>query len=270
LSKRLLIASVGVAVLCSSSVANAELFDRGGGLIYDADLNITWFSDPNLGRGSVFDDGVQSADGRMTYDSAVAWASSLVYAGYSDWRLPKTPQRDTSCSLDNSAVNYGFGCSGNELGHLFYTEFLASAGHAVSTSGSQYLALFAPIADGTGATPYWFDSVWCCDNKPGFEFAGGELIYGPLNAQYFAWAVRDGDISPIFEPSITSMLVLGLILAYWSRRQVAGIRFSASQSFCSKNEIVATIDSGAKGARLSNHALMPNLDRPGSLPKKAA
>ncbi|WP_299072387.1 PEP-CTERM sorting domain-containing protein [Accumulibacter sp.] len=219
MSKSLLIASFGFAMACGSSSASAELFDRGAGLIYDSDLNITWISDPNLGRGSVFDDGVQSTDGRMTYDSAVGWASSLVFAGYSDWRLPKAPERDTSCSLDNSAVNYGFGCSRNELGHLFYTEFLANAGHAVSNSGSPYLAFFAPIADETGATPYWFDNAWCCDNKPGFEFAGGELVYGPLNSQYFAWAVRDGDISPIPEPSTTSMLLSSLILAAWFRRR---------------------------------------------------
>lgn len=213
----------GLVITCVGVGANAELISRGSGLVYDTDLNITWLSDSNLGRGSVYDDGTQLSDERMTYASAVAWASALVFAGYSDWRLPKTPQRDISCGLDNSAVNYGFGCTGNELGHLFYTEFLSNAGHRVSESASQYLALFGPIADETGATPYWFDSVWCCDNKPGFEFAGGELIYAPLNAQYYAWAVRDGDIVLIPEPPKISLLALALVIGSLVCRRTVGI-----------------------------------------------
>jgi hypothetical protein len=54
---------------------NATLVDRGGGMIYDSDLNITWLQDANLG-------------GQMDWSSAIAWADQLVYGGYSDWRLP--------------------------------------------------------------------------------------------------------------------------------------------------------------------------------------
>lgn len=196
------------------ALANGALVSRGGGLVYDTDRNLTWLADPALGRGSAYDDGDSLSDGRMTYGSAVAWAASLDYAGYSDWRLPQTPMRDVTCSLDNTAVNYGYGCSANELGHLFYDEFGAAAGQAVSASGSPYLALFGQIADAPGDAGYWFDSPWCCGNIPGFRFAGGELVYTVSQNQYYAWAVRDGDIALLTEPGSLPLLAT-LLLVLW-------------------------------------------------------
>ena len=34
-------------MICMATSANADLIDRGGGLIYDTDLNITWMQDTN-------------------------------------------------------------------------------------------------------------------------------------------------------------------------------------------------------------------------------
>ena len=68
-----------------TGVANALLYDRGGGLIYDSDQNITWLQDANYAKTSGYD-----SDGRMTWDNAVAWANQLEYQGYKDWRLPTT------------------------------------------------------------------------------------------------------------------------------------------------------------------------------------
>ena len=54
--------------------ANAALFDRGGGLIYDDVLNVTWLQDANYAQTSGYD-----ADGGMTWGNAVAWVSDLSY-----------------------------------------------------------------------------------------------------------------------------------------------------------------------------------------------
>jgi hypothetical protein len=221
MSRIVLNALVATFFIAASSVATGALVDRGNGLIYDTDRNLTWVSDPNLGRSSPFDDGDSASDGRMTFDSAVAWAAALQYAGLSDWRLPKTPQRDSTCSGDNTAVNYGFGCTANELGHLFYTEFGAIAGQAVSSSGSGYLTLFGPIADEPGASGYWFNSPWCCSNVPGFVFSGGELTYTVPQNQYYAWAVRDGDVPAIPEPATTSLYAFGLVMLLLARHIAA-------------------------------------------------
>lgn len=65
-----------------SGTAQATLIDRGGGMVYDDVLNITWLQDANQGAGSAFDDGVNTADGLMTWDSAVAWADGLLGAAW--------------------------------------------------------------------------------------------------------------------------------------------------------------------------------------------
>ncbi len=82
-----------LAGIALSGAAQAMLIDRGGGLIYDNVLNITWLSDANYAKTSGVD-----ADGLMNWTAANAWAAGLVYGGYSDWRLPTTLQPDASCS----------------------------------------------------------------------------------------------------------------------------------------------------------------------------
>ena len=90
-------------VLVFAHSAKAALQDKGGGLIYDDDLGITWMQYANY------------ADGTMTWDEAVAWADNLVFQGYDDWRLPYT---DTLC--------FGKDCTGSDMGHLYYTEGITS------------------------------------------------------------------------------------------------------------------------------------------------
>jgi hypothetical protein len=63
--------------------SEAVLTDRGGGMIYDSDLNITWLQDANYARTSGYD-----ADGLMTWLAATTWAANLSYGGFDDWRLP--------------------------------------------------------------------------------------------------------------------------------------------------------------------------------------
>ena len=59
-----------------STSANAALLNRGNGLIYDTDLDITWLQDFQLGGFA------------GTWEEANGWAQSLVFGGFSDWRLP--------------------------------------------------------------------------------------------------------------------------------------------------------------------------------------
>lgn len=214
--------TAALALMVANASTFAALVSRGGGMVYDSDRNVTWLANSNLAAGSIYDDGDSQADGRMTLASALAWADALDFGGYSDWRLPTAPMRDPTCSLDNTAVNYGYGCLANELGHLFYVEFGASAGQAVSSSGSAYLSLFSGIDDAPGASGYWIDSPWCCGNHPGFRFAGGELIYTVSQNQLYAWALRDGDVAAtVPEPGtagLSALALAALICSAVSRR----------------------------------------------------
>jgi len=71
------------AVVVITPSAHALLYDRGGGMIYSSDLDVTWLQDANYAMTSGYD-----ADGQMTWVDAYIWAQNLSYGGYSDWRLP--------------------------------------------------------------------------------------------------------------------------------------------------------------------------------------
>jgi len=109
---RRLIQTIGaLATVLAAGAAPAALIDRGGGMIYDNILNITWLADWNYAKTQYnTTDGAQGdADGQMDWTTAVGWANDLAYGGYDDWRLPSagTWPRD------------GFG-GGGELGYMFY------------------------------------------------------------------------------------------------------------------------------------------------------
>jgi hypothetical protein len=125
--------------LIFSTSAGAALTDRGGGMIYDTDLNITWLADANYAKTSGY-----SATGLMDWVSAATWAGNLVYGGYNDWRLPITNFVDMTCSADPT-ISIGYNCTGSEMGHLFYSELGGTAGNSILTSNDPDLALFQNI-----------------------------------------------------------------------------------------------------------------------------
>jgi hypothetical protein len=201
---------MGVAALIGSlsTIAQAELIDRGGGLIYDTDLNITWLADANYGAGSVYDNGTtdrpSTTDGRMTWENALAWAENLTYYDtvrgitYSDWRLPKTLQPDPSCSTAPTLL--GYNCSGSEMGHLFYIELGGTAKQTILSSTNPNVALFKNIQE----ADYWSSTrdVAAYQEPPwafGF-FSGVQSTNAPYLVEY-AWAVRDGDVGPVSNAS---------------------------------------------------------------------
>jgi len=82
-------------LVIAAGSAQAALIDRGGGLIYDTTLNITWLQNANAAAGSSYDDGWSSTDGRTSFQSAQAFAANFSYfdpvngVTYSDWRQPQ-------------------------------------------------------------------------------------------------------------------------------------------------------------------------------------
>ncbi|MBK8536437.1 MAG: hypothetical protein IPL59_15695 [Candidatus Competibacteraceae bacterium] len=85
-----------VAALGFAGAADATLSNRGGGLIYDDVLNITWLQDANYAK-TQYDSSsgaLGDADGLMNWDTANTWAANLSYydsvrgVTYDDWRLP--------------------------------------------------------------------------------------------------------------------------------------------------------------------------------------
>jgi hypothetical protein len=185
--------------LVFGSTAQAALIDRGSGLIYDTDLNITWLQNANLGAGSIYDNGYSNFDGKMSWQSAMAWADNLVYGGYSDWRLPST----SICFGD---------CYSGELGHLFFAE--AGIG---GVAGGNLNNFFTHIQ---------YDNYWTNLQRPD-PFTDFAFAIDTHNIQLdwakgynnYAWAVRNGDVTAVPLPSALWLFASGLGLLSFTRRK---------------------------------------------------
>jgi hypothetical protein len=176
--------SAGLFALLVAASASAVLVERGAGLIYDTDLDITWLADFKYAQTSGFD-----PDGLMTWHTAMSWAAGLAYSDpergttWTDWRLP------TALNPDSSGPCFGFSCPASEMGHLFLVDGVApsSPRSFVNFTSGYYWS-------GTGRAP--FPGVaWL------FYFAaagtGKQDFTGPFEDLLvaFAGAVRDGDVA---------------------------------------------------------------------------
>lgn len=204
-----------------TTASHAALIDKGGGLIYDTDLDLTWLADANVAVGSAFDDGTNTGDGRMSWASAVAWADSLTIGGASDWRLPVTADPDATCSGTGPR---GDSCTGSEMGHLFYVELGGDPNSTILTSGDPtLLALFSNLQGQywSGTTEAGFpDYAW------DFTFTSGVQSDAFKTTNYlFGWAVHGGDVSAVPAPGAVWLLgtgILGFIGNAWRKSLRAG------------------------------------------------
>lgn len=214
---------LSMLALCACTLiagtAPAALIDRGGGLIYDTDLNITWLQDANYAKTSGYD-----ADGKMTWFQATAWTDQLVYGGFDNWRLPSTVQPDATCNPQfdggpgHGMQPYGYNCLGSELGHLFIDlgGIPNSVGGIEANHNTSY-DLFKNIQS-IDYGEYWSGTEFATDFAPvgvsawDFVFQIGFQDPDSKSLNMFAWAVRDGDIlvAAVPVPSSIWLLASGL------------------------------------------------------------
>ena len=182
----LIIICLGVLILFG--VANATLYDRGGGLIYCDVLDITLLADANY------------AGMLLTWDEAMTWANDLVYQDYKDWRLP------TALNQDGTGPDQGDNVTTSEMGHMFYNELGGTAGQSIYDSLDPDLAFFTNLHPSQSPYSHWSSTIYLDPGSKAawtFSFRYGSQQYGGPTYSYrlSAWAVRDGDSTPIPEPS---------------------------------------------------------------------
>lgn len=199
----------GLFYIVLAMPVQATLIDRGNGLIYDSDQNITWLQDANFNAGSRFDDGSSNSDGLMTWASAIVWADRLEFGGFSNWRLPMTKQPDPTCS--NSILSTGSGCTGSEMGHLFNIDGISSDNPGLFTN------FMAQISWSETEVAPSLQAVFL------FKFFDGVQTATPnRNIETHVFAVHAGDIGAIPIPATVWLFGTGLIglLGFSKRKQV--------------------------------------------------
>lgn len=187
-----------VLFACAAAPAHSALVDRGGGLVYDSERNVTWLAAPAL------------LPGPLSRAQAALFALDFVYAGGSDWLLPQTPFADAGCP---GAV--GFGCTASQMGHLFHLRLGEQPGESVfdpagdSADEIAGLALFPALAEG------WFWS-WQIANDSAtaafaFHFGTGEQAVRDAALPGRVLLVHAGDLGA--DIRVDSPPTLPLVLA---------------------------------------------------------
>lgn len=166
--------------------ANAALYDRGNGLIYDDVQDITWLQDMNYAKTSSYDD-----DGRMNWSDAHTWVDQLSYGGFDDWRLP---------SAGPDAI-VGYEDSSSELGYMYYDN-LANASFGPGSPSPN--VSFTDMGTGNAVSFYnvqpnilWYGeaSVDRPEEHWAFFFDIGAQSPTSDSNEAYSWAVRDGDVA---------------------------------------------------------------------------
>lgn len=232
--------AIFVVLVLASGAAQAALNDRGGGLLYDDVLNVTWLQDANYAKTSGYDN-----DGLMDWNAANTWAANLTFydsvrnVNYSDWRLASnSPVNGANWNYifaDNGSTDVGYNITSphSEMGYMYYVNlglkgFLSSSGIAQSDYG-----IF-----GNGKT-YGQNNLGPVKNLQGFSYWSGTAASqnpapnawrfytdkGNQRSSYqgnssFAWAVRPGDVAAVPEPESYVLLMAGLgLLSVAARRR---------------------------------------------------
>lgn len=189
-----IIALILAAGLSFSSTVSATLMPRTVGtdeVVYDSDLNITWLRNANV-------------NGNLTWTDASLWAANLVYAGFDDWRLPTTLVPDASCQSPSDS--YGYNCTGSELGYFFYQELGGKSNQSITTTHNENYNLFNNIV----AWNYWSQTDYSPTQAYKFNYGGGTQGADFKSVRdYYAWAVRTGDVIPMPEPGVIGLLLVG-------------------------------------------------------------
>lgn len=193
-------------------LAQAALIDYGNGMVYDDIANLTWLVDANHAHTSGY-----SENGLMSWEQARDWAASLSVGGATGWRLPSVrPVDGNSFNFEYSedgSSDSGINISGlhSELGYMFYVN-LGNTAEAGLVNSGPFINL--------QSSAYWSGSASGSFTDQAFHFftAFGDQGISPMTAEYYAWAVHEGNVAAVPEPGTALLLAAGLSTLAWRRR----------------------------------------------------
>lgn len=167
----------------------ALLIDRGHGLLYDVERDLTWLQDTNYAKTIG-----HSVDGQMTWNDAKRWVAHLNYRGITGWRLP------TALNQDGSGPCIGDNCRESELGHLVFTAF-GRPSRGLRLINWQSFSIYWTSTEASASEAFAFKMTglkqgrlaknpWMVDPA-----LGGAI---PLADLVLTWPVHDGDVAAGF------------------------------------------------------------------------
>ncbi len=221
----------GLAMAGAAQASFVVLTQLDSQQVLDSSTNLVWASDWNLAKTSGYD-----ADGWMTWGQSNAWIASLNssnYAGHNDWRLPTTNTTASSnCDGNHNAGGEfsqgygGYGCTGSEMGHLFYEVLGGKAGESIlnhsgdSAAEKANLALFTNVQ----SSYHWSGTEHALNTAAAWYFYtnnGSQSNLGKLSTLN-ALAVRPGDATAaVPEPQTLALVLIALTGALVARRRRA-------------------------------------------------
>lgn len=239
--------AASLATVFASGAAQAALIDRGGGLIYDDVLNVTWLQDANYAKTSG-----QDTDGKMNWTAANAWAADLSYydsvrnVTYTDWRLPTMQDTGTrNCNFNNVGTDCGWNVqtvSGStvysEMAYMYYTnlglkayyspvldpngiDFVEQANYGIFGNGTTGGQNNVGLINNLQSSAYWsgLPAAFPAGEAWYFQTEDGAQNMRSNTVEYYAWAVRVGDVAAVPEAQTYALMLAGLGLIGWRARR---------------------------------------------------
>ena len=187
-------------------MAGPLLIDRGRGLLYDVERDITWLQDANYAKTVG-----RSPDGQLNWHDAKAWVGSLSYAGVTGWRLPDARARDGSGPREGENVADG------EIGHLFIVAAQRKSPPDLQVLNFEPFTIYWYRNEATDVDAFAFKMVGLRQGRLAKDPWHGEFSVPPADAVR-AWPVHDGDVSQRLFARLIARIRTGLFSVGVGRR----------------------------------------------------
>jgi hypothetical protein len=211
-----------------SANCHATLYDRGGGLIYDDVLDVTWLQDVSYVQ-NYYGHEFRSTD----WATAQKWVDDLQYTDtvrdktWSDWRLPNV---SSNYDRDNYDIYDRSEAGQNELAYMYYVN--------LGFEANDYAGLDPETIPNPSSDHYnpfenqYYVGIWTGTEEPiegrdntawYFHFHFGRTLLDYSGEDWNTiWAVRDGDVGVAPVPVPPALLLMGsgiAFLGFMSRRR---------------------------------------------------